>query len=87
VQEQTPPKRWQHTLGVMESAVQLAERFGADPVKADLAALLHDLRKILANRTDARGDRAAGLPAILLESIKNCGMPRLARLPPCGTSA
>lgn len=40
-----PSKRWKHTEGVMETAVILANRFGADPVKADLAALLHDLAK------------------------------------------
>lgn len=40
-----PAKRWKHTEGVMETAVILANRFGADPVKADLAALLHDLAK------------------------------------------
>lgn len=45
VRAQMPDKRWQHTLGVMESAVELAERFGGDPEKARLAALLHDYCK------------------------------------------
>jgi predicted HD superfamily hydrolase involved in NAD metabolism len=45
VQSQMPSKRWQHTLGVMQTAVQLAEQYGADPVKADLAAILHDVSK------------------------------------------
>ncbi|WNQ13411.1 bis(5'-nucleosyl)-tetraphosphatase (symmetrical) YqeK [Paenibacillus aurantius] len=45
VRKQMPAKRWQHTLGVMESAVELAHRFGGDPEKADLAALLHDYCK------------------------------------------
>ncbi|MFD1177705.1 bis(5'-nucleosyl)-tetraphosphatase (symmetrical) YqeK [Paenibacillus puldeungensis] len=40
-----PAKRWQHVEGVMESAVILAKRYGGDPEKADLAALLHDLAK------------------------------------------
>ena len=31
--------------GVMETAVILADRFGADPVKAELAAILHDVAK------------------------------------------
>ena len=35
-------KRFAHTLAVCESAVVLAERFGADKNKAYLAALLHD---------------------------------------------
>ena len=34
--------RMAHTLAVCDTAVMLAERFGADPKKAHLAALLHD---------------------------------------------
>lgn len=45
VRAQMPERRWTHTLGVMQSAVQLAHRYGADPVKAELAALLHDVAK------------------------------------------
>lgn len=45
VRGQMPEKRWQHTLGVVDSAVQLAERFGADAGKARIAALLHDVAK------------------------------------------
>ena len=45
VRGQMPEKRWAHTLGVMETAVQLAERFGGDPAKAELAAILHDVAK------------------------------------------
>ncbi|PCL94263.1 bis(5'-nucleosyl)-tetraphosphatase (symmetrical) YqeK [Paenibacillus lautus] len=45
ISSQMPAKRWEHTKGVMETAVILAGRFGADPVKADLAAILHDVAK------------------------------------------
>jgi predicted HD superfamily hydrolase involved in NAD metabolism len=45
VRQQMSERRWAHTVGVMETAVRLAERFGGDPVKADLAALLHDYTK------------------------------------------
>lgn len=45
VSEQMPEKRWQHTLGVMETSVELAEKYGADPAKAELAAILHDVAK------------------------------------------
>ncbi|MCZ4151862.1 HD domain-containing protein, partial [Escherichia coli] len=45
VSGQMPEKRWKHTQGVMDSAVRLAEKYGADPVKADLAAILHDVAK------------------------------------------
>jgi predicted HD superfamily hydrolase involved in NAD metabolism len=45
VKSQMPAKRWAHTVGVMESSVILAERFGGDREKAELAALLHDYCK------------------------------------------
>jgi len=45
VSAQMPARRWTHVEGVMATSVSLAERYGADPVKADLAALLHDLAK------------------------------------------
>ena len=40
-------KRWTHTKNVKNMAVQLARRWGADPEKAALAALLHDSAKEL----------------------------------------
>lgn len=43
--QQMPDKRWRHTLGVVETAIKLAKSFGADPDKAELAALLHDYSK------------------------------------------
>lgn len=45
VSSQMPAKRWEHTQGVMETAVMLAQRYGADPVKAEWAAILHDVAK------------------------------------------
>lgn len=45
VSDQMPDKRWKHTLGVMESSVQLAQRYGADPERAETAAILHDVAK------------------------------------------
>ncbi len=47
LQRALKPGRFQHTLGVAETAVRLAPRFGVNPVKADLAALLHDCAKYL----------------------------------------
>ena len=38
-------KRRKHIQGVRETAVRLAEKYGADPVKADEAALCHDMYK------------------------------------------
>jgi len=40
-------KRYQHTLNVRRMVVKLAKRWGADPEKAALAALLHDTAKEL----------------------------------------
>jgi len=45
VSAQMPDKRWKHTLGVMESSVKLAGRYGADPERAETAAILHDVAK------------------------------------------
>ena len=38
-------RRFAHTLGVVEAAVQLARRFGVDENKARAAALLHDVAR------------------------------------------
>ena len=45
VSAQMPPKRWKHTEGVVEAAIVLANTFGADPYKAEIAAILHDVAK------------------------------------------
>jgi predicted HD superfamily hydrolase involved in NAD metabolism len=45
VQNRMPAKRWIHTMGVMETAIQLATQYGADPNKVELAAILHDVAK------------------------------------------
>lgn len=39
--------RWHHTLGVADTALRLAGRYGINPGKARLAALLHDCAKSL----------------------------------------
>ncbi|GGA20139.1 bis(5'-nucleosyl)-tetraphosphatase (symmetrical) YqeK [Paenibacillus physcomitrellae] len=73
VSGQMPEKRWRHTEGVMASAVELAERFGADPVKADLAALLHDVAKYWPIEQQAaviRDNADKGLNQELLEHDK-----------------
>ena len=45
VQSALPGKRWKHTLGVRDTAVELAKKHGVDPYKAELAALIHDYAK------------------------------------------
>lgn len=46
VSAQMPDKRWKHTLGVMETSIQLAKQYGADPERAEKAAILHDVVSI-----------------------------------------
>jgi len=62
VRRQMPEKRWQHTVGVIDAAVALARRFGADPSKAELAAILHDLAKYWPVEEQVRVLRQASLP-------------------------
>lgn len=45
VKKQLTDHRYQHTLGVMETAIALAEQYGADSKKAELAAIFHDYAK------------------------------------------
>ncbi|MBM7710496.1 putative HD superfamily hydrolase involved in NAD metabolism [Enterococcus xiangfangensis] len=45
VQMRMSERRFNHVLGVEETAVALAERFGASPEKASIAALTHDYAK------------------------------------------
>jgi predicted HD superfamily hydrolase involved in NAD metabolism len=45
VRAQLTEHRYQHTLGVMETAIELAERYHADRDKAEMAAIFHDYAK------------------------------------------
>lgn len=45
VKKQITEHRYQHTLGVMETAMELAKRYAADEKKAELAAIFHDYAK------------------------------------------
>jgi predicted HD superfamily hydrolase involved in NAD metabolism len=45
VKEQLTEHRYLHTVGVMETAIKLAEKYGADSKKAELAAIFHDYAK------------------------------------------
>jgi len=45
VKGQMPERRWLHTAGVMETSIKLANRYGEDPERAELAAILHDVAK------------------------------------------
>ncbi|MEK3882585.1 bis(5'-nucleosyl)-tetraphosphatase (symmetrical) YqeK [Paenibacillus sp. PL2-23] len=45
VKAEMPERRWLHTEGVMATAVALSQRYGEDPRRAELAAILHDVAK------------------------------------------
>jgi predicted HD superfamily hydrolase involved in NAD metabolism len=45
VKEQLTEHRYTHTIGVMETALQLAKLYGEDEKKVELAAIFHDYAK------------------------------------------
>lgn len=45
VKTQLTEHRYTHTIGVMETSISLAETYGADVEKAELAAIFHDYAK------------------------------------------
>ena len=47
LKEMLTPHRFEHSLGVQDMAVRLAERYGGDRQKAALAGLVHDCAKDL----------------------------------------
>ncbi|AQR77487.1 bis(5'-nucleosyl)-tetraphosphatase (symmetrical) YqeK [Paenibacillus larvae] len=70
VKEQMPERRWKHTLGVRDTAVILAGRFGEDKDKADLAAILHDVCKYWTIQDQEAIIRENNLPQDLLHYDK-----------------
>lgn len=45
IKEKLTPKRYEHSIKVSEEAVRLAKKYGADPEKAQVAGVLHDIMK------------------------------------------
>ncbi len=45
VKKTLPPKKYNHTLGVIKSAIILAKKHSVDVEKAEIASLLHDISK------------------------------------------
>ncbi|MDQ8737340.1 bis(5'-nucleosyl)-tetraphosphatase (symmetrical) YqeK [Paenibacillus sp. LHD-38] len=66
VKAEMPERRWLHTQGVMDTAILLAERFGEDPIRAELAAILHDVAKYWPTERMQQVIREQSLPAELL---------------------
>ena len=61
LEDHVNPKRYRHSLGVAQTAVRLAEKYGADPVKAEIAGLLHDCSKGLSYAEMIDAARAFGM--------------------------
>ncbi len=55
--------RYNHSLGVVSMAVRLADLYGANREKAEIAALAHDIAKCLTQEESNRLIRYYGLPA------------------------
>lgn len=45
VKEQLTEHRYQHTIGVMETAIWLSQKYGGDEKQSELAAIFHDYAK------------------------------------------
>lgn len=70
VRAEMPERRWLHTEGVMATAIKLANRYGEDPERAELAAILHDVAKYWAVDRQAAIIRDNGLPQDVLDYDK-----------------
>ncbi|PFO03644.1 phosphohydrolase [Bacillus sp. AFS076308] len=66
VKLQLTEHRYQHTLGVMETAISLAEKYGADVKKAEIAAIFHDYAKFRPKDEMKEIIMSQGLPQDLL---------------------
>ena len=54
IRKRLQPQRFHHSLGTMLTAVSLAERWGADSIKAATAGILHDVARDFPHITDKR---------------------------------
>jgi len=62
LKKQLKPSRYGHTLGVVETALDLAEIYGCDANKARYAALLHDCAKYMSAEEKIDLCRKYGVP-------------------------
>jgi len=67
VKVQLTEHRYQHTLGVMETAISLAKQYGADEKKAELAAIFHDYAKFRPKEEMKEIIQSQGFPQDLLD--------------------
>jgi predicted HD superfamily hydrolase involved in NAD metabolism len=59
--------RYTHTLGVLETSLILAEKYGADEKKAELAAIFHDYAKFRSKEEMIQIVKESDLPKDLLD--------------------
>lgn len=59
--------RYTHSLGVVKTAIKMAEKFGADVEKTEIAALLHDCAKQIPHNTQLEMCREYKIP---LDEVK-----------------
>ena len=64
------PERYAHSLGASETARKLAEKYGTDADKAELAGLLHDITKNMSNAEQLKMLEKYGVPQT--ESVLAC---------------
>jgi predicted HD superfamily hydrolase involved in NAD metabolism len=67
VKAQLTDHRYKHTLGVMESAIELANQYGTDPKKAECAAIFHDYAKFRPKEEMKQIIQEQGMDPLLLE--------------------
>ncbi|XJZ26295.1 bis(5'-nucleosyl)-tetraphosphatase (symmetrical) YqeK [Bacillota bacterium Lsc_1132] len=67
VEKQLPEHRYLHTIGVMETALELAKQNGVNKKQAELAAIFHDYAKYRPKEEMKAVIRKNKMPEILLE--------------------
>ena len=68
IKEHLKSKRLKHTYGVAAEAKKLAERYGEDPDKAELAGLCHDMMRNISPEESAELVKRYGLPEKLADN-------------------
>jgi predicted HD superfamily hydrolase involved in NAD metabolism len=67
VKKQLTEHRYVHTIGVMETSIKLADHYGADNKKAELAAIFHDYAKFRPKDEMKQIIIEQNMPSLLLE--------------------
>ena len=78
------PRRYQHSLGVARTAVELARAYGVDEYLAALAGLTHDWDKVLDDhellvRAAQYGVMVSGSPTLAVGLLHGPGQPMSSR--------